>query len=417
MNAPLLDPYAIPLDQLDPSDGKLFQNQQHWAYFERLRKEDPVHFTQSEEFGSYWSVTKFNDILYVDSHHEEFSSEPSIVIGDSIIDFEPPMFIAMDQPKHDDQRAVVSPAVAPKQLQDWEDLIRERTRVVLDGLPVGEAFDWVDRVSIELTGRMLATLFDIPQEDRRKLTGWSDISTASPAAGGVSAIDEEGRKAFEEARVAELHKCLAYFTDIWNQRVNEPPKMDFISLLAHNPRTRNMDPLEYLGNLMLLIVGGNDTTRNSMTGSVYALNRNPQQFDKLKADPSLITSMVSETIRWQTPLGHMRRVATRDVELGGKTIKAGDKVVMWYVSGNRDDEVIENPNEYIIDRPRARHHLSFGFGIHRCMGNRLAEMQLRVLWEELLARFSDIEVLEEPTRIESNFVMGYESMQVVLHPK
>jgi cytochrome P450 len=416
MNAPLPDPYAIPLDQLDPSDGRLFQNQKHWAYFERLRKEDPVHWVDSEEFGPYWSVTKFNDIMYVDSHHDEFSSEPSIVLGESAIDFEPPMFIAMDPPKHDVQRAVVSPAVAPKQLQEWESLIRQRTQEVLDGLPVGEAFDWVDRVSIELTGRMLATLFDIPQEDRRKLTDWSDISTASPAASGGGALDEQERIAFEEQRLAELQKCLAYFTEKWNQRVNEPPAMDFISLLAHNPETRDMDPLEYLGNLMLLIVGGNDTTRNSMSGSVYALNKNPEQFDKLKADHSLIPSMVSETIRWQTPLAHMRRIATKDVEVGGKTIKAGDKVVMWYISGNRDDEVIDNPNDYIIDRPRARHHISFGFGIHRCMGNRLAEMQLRVLWEELLARFSHIEVLEEPERVESNFVMGYQYMPVKLHP-
>jgi cytochrome P450 len=416
MNAPLPDPYAIPLDQLDPSDGRLFQNQQHWAYFERLRKEDPVHWVDSEEFGPYWSVTKFNDILYVDSHHEEFSSVPSIVLGESAIDFEPPMFIAMDPPKHDVQRSVVSPAVAPKQLQEWESLIRERTCEVLDGLPVGEPFDWVDRVSIELTGRMLATLFDIPQEDRRKLTHWSDVSTAAPTAGGGRELDEDARKAFEEERVAELQNCLAYFTEVWNQRVNEPPAMDFISLLAHNPETRDMDPLEYLGNLMLLIVGGNDTTRNSMSGSVYALNKNPDQFDKLKADHSLIANMVSETIRWQTPLAHMRRIATQDVELGGKAIKAGDKVVMWYISGNRDDEVIDNPNDYIIDRPRARHHVSFGFGIHRCMGNRLAELQLRVLWEELLARFSHIEVLEEPERVESNFVMGYTHMPVVLHP-
>jgi cytochrome P450 len=409
MNAPIPDPYSLPLEDLDPSAGRLFQNGKHWAYFERLRKEDPVHFVDSEEFGPYWSITKFNDIMYVDSHHQLFSSEPSIVLGDSDIDFEPPMFIAMDQPKHDDQRAVVSPAVAPKQLQDWEVLIRSRIQQVLDDLPVGEPFNWVDRVSIELTGMMLATLFGIPQEDRRKLTHWSDVATSSPSVGQTGVT--------EEARMAELQECLAYFTEVWNQRVNAEPGMDFISLLAHNPDTQKMEPLEYLGNLILLIVGGNDTTRNSMSGSVYALHKNPEQFAKLKADHSLIPSMVSETIRWQTPLAHMRRIALEDVELGGKTIRKGDKVVMWYVSGNRDETVIDNPNEYIIDRPRARHHVSFGFGIHRCMGNRLAEMQLRILWEELLARFSRIEVLEEPARVESNFVMGYTDLQVCLHPR
>jgi cytochrome P450 len=408
MNAPISDPYSIPIEQLDPSDARLFQNQQHWAYFERLRKEDPVHFVNSAQFGPYWSITRFNDIVYVDSHHEEFSSVPNIVIGDSSVDFEPPMFIAMDPPKHDAQRSVASPAVAPKQLQEWEGLIRSRIQAVLDTLPVGEAFNWVDKVSIELTAMMLATLFDIPQEDRRKLIMWSDVATTSPTVGNTGATEEE--------RKEKLQECLAYFTEVWNQRVNEPPTMDFISLMAHNPETRDMDPLEYLGNLILLIVGGNDTTRNTMSGSVYALHHNPEQFAKLKADHSLIPSMVSETIRWQTPLAHMRRNAIRDVELGEKTIKKGDKVVMWYISGNRDEEVIDNPDQYIIDRTNARHHVSFGFGIHRCMGNRLAEMQLRILWEELLARFDRIEVVSEPERVESNFVMGYRRLEVVLHP-
>lgn len=407
MNAPIPDPYSIALEKLDPSAGALFQQQKHWAYFERLRKEDPVHFVDSPEFGPYWSITRFKDIMFVDTHHKEFSSEPVIVIGDPESDFIPPQFIAMDPPKHDIQRATVSPAVAPKQLNEWEGLIRERVQNVLDDLPVGESFNWVERVSIELTGRMLATLFDIPQEDRRKLTDWSDVATSTPAV-GMSGISLEVRE-------AGLRECLAYFTEVWNRRVNEPPAMDFISLLAHNPETRNMDPLEYLGNLILLIVGGNDTTRNSMSGGVYALNKFPGQYKKLKADHSLITNMVSEIIRWQTPLAHMRRLATEDVELGGKTIKKGDKVVMWYISGNRDDEVIDQPNEFIIDRAKARHHVSFGYGIHRCMGNRLAEMQLRILWEELLARFSNIEVLAEPERLQSNFVMGYTDLQVKLH--
>jgi cytochrome P450 len=256
---------------------------------------------------------------------------------------------------------------------------------------------------------MLATLFDIPHEDRRKLIYWSEVATSSPAVGSSTATEEERRE--------KLQECLAYFTEVWNRRVNEPPKMDFISLLAHHPDTRDMAPLEYLGNLILLIVGGNDTTRSTMSGSVYALHKYPEQFAKLQADHDLIPSMVSETIRWQTPLAHMRRNALEDVTLGGKTIRKGDKVVMWYISGNRDDEVIDQPDDYIIDRPRCRHHVSFGFGIHRCMGNRLAEMQLRILWEELLARFERIEVLREPERVESNFVMGYRDLQVMLHPK
>ena len=329
---------------------------------------------------------------------------------DQDADFILPMFIAMDQPKHDLQRKTVSPIVSPQNLHLMEPLIRSRIQNTLDNLPIGEPFDWVDRVSIELTTQMLATLFDFPFEDRRKLTFWSDVATADNSSKHFKTDDPEME------RRGYLFECVDYFTRLWNERVNAEPKGDLISMLAHGEATRNMDRMEYLGNLILLIVGGNDTTRNSMTGSVYALNQFPDQFAKLKANPDLIPSMVSETIRWQTPLAHMRRTALRDVELGGKTIRKGDKVIMWYVSGNRDEEVIENPNSYIIDRERPRQHLSFGFGIHRCVGNRLAELQLKIVWEEILKRFSFVEVLEEPIRVRSSFVKGYETLTVKLHP-
>jgi cytochrome P450 len=210
--------------------------------------------------------------------------------------------------------------------------------------------------------------------------------------------------------------CLAYFTELWNERVKLPVKTDLVSMLAHGEATRNMPPMEYLGNLVLLIVGGNDTTRSTMTASALALHEHPDQYTKLLADPTLIDSMVAETIRWQTPLAHMRRLCKVDTELGGQTIKAGDKVIMWYVSGNRDERFMENPDAYIIDRPDVRRHLSFGFGIHRCMGNRLAELQLRVLWEEILKRFDRVEVVGEPQRTVSSFVHGFTAMPVQLHP-
>jgi cytochrome P450 len=185
-------------------------------------------------------------------------------------------------------------------------------------------------------------------------------------------------------------------------------------MLAHAEATRDMDIHTFHGNVALLIIGGNDTTRNTISGSIYALNKNPAQYDKLRADPSLITSMVSETIRWQTPLAHMARTATEDFELGGKMIKKGDRVAMWYVSGNRDDEVIANPNDYIIDRERPRQHLSFGFGVHRCVGNRLAELQLTIIWEEILKRFPTVQVVGEPLRTHSVFVKGYETLPVII---
>ena len=405
--------YAMPLADINPADAELFQNDTMWPYFERLRKEDPVHWSVSPEpeIGGYWSVTKYNDIMAVDTNHLDFSSEPAIVLPDPEADFTLPMFIAMDQPKHDVQRKTVSPVVAPHNLALLEPVIRERAAAILDELPIGEQFDWVDKVSIELTTMTLATLFDFPWEDRRKLTRWSDVATAGPNSGLFSSNDPEIAK--QEGR-AELFECVDYFMRLWNERVNAPPKGDLISMLAHGESTRNMDRMEYLGNLILLIVGGNDTTRNSITGSILALSQNPDQEALLRADHSLIPAMVSETIRWQTPLAYMRRTALRDVELGGKTIKKGDKLAMWFVSGNRDEEVIDRPNDYWIQRPRVRQHLSFGFGIHRCVGNRLAELQLKIIWEEILARFPKIDVVGPPRRVPSPFVKGYEYLPVII---
>jgi cytochrome P450 len=400
--------YALPLEDFNPCQPELFKTDTFWPYFERLRKEAPVHYCRESENGPYWSITRYNDIMHVDTNHGIFSSEPGITIVDPDEDFQLPMFIAMDPPKHDLQRKVVSPIVSPQSLANMEGLIRSRICKIFDELPIGETFDWVDRVSIELTTQMLATLFDFPFEDRRKLTRWSDVATASPESGIVES---------EEQRRAELFECVEYFTRLWNERVNNPEAGgDLISMLAHGEATRNMDRMEYLGNLILLIVGGNDTTRNSITGGVLALNQNPDQYAKLRADHGLVTSMVPEIIRWQTPLAYMRRTALVDTEMGGQTIKKGDKVLMWYVSGNRDETVIENPNAFIIDRERPRQHLSFGFGIHRCVGNRLAEMQLRIVWEEILKRWSFIEVMEEPTRVYSSFVKGYQEMKVRIHP-
>ncbi|HWF01148.1 MAG TPA: cytochrome P450 [Caulobacteraceae bacterium] len=398
--------YSMPIADIQPLDPELFRTDTLWPYFERLRAENPVHHQVHEETGPYWSVTKFNDIMEVDTNHQVFSSEPAITAFDPEEDFQLPMFIAMDPPKHDQQRKTVSPIVAPHNLAELEPVIRQRAADILDDLPVGEEFNWVDKVSIELTTMTLATLFDFPWEDRRKLTFWSDVATAAPVPGGVIETDEDRRKV--------LFECVDYFLNLWNERVNAPPKNDLISMLAHGESTRNMDRMEYLGNLILLIVGGNDTTRNTISGSILALNQNPAQYDALRANPSLIPSMVSETIRWQTPLAYMRRTAKEDFKLRDKTISAGEKVLMWYVSGNRDEEVIENPNAYDIQRARPRHHLSFGFGIHRCVGNRLAELQLRIIWEEILARFPQITVTGEPQRVFSSFVKGYEKLPVVI---
>ncbi len=405
------DPYAIPLEDLNPAQPILFQHDRMWPYFARLRAEAPVHYCRDSEFGPYWSITRYRDILKIEVNTDIFSSDVhrgGIVIRDPEPDFVMPMFIAMDPPQHDLQRAAVNSVVAPTNLARLEILIRERAADILDNLPVGEVFDWVDRVSIELTTQMLATLFDFPQEQRRRLTRWSDVATAIP---GTGLIDSEAQ------RQEELLECLMAFTELWNQRVNAPPTGDLISLMAHADATREQTPMEYLGNLLLLIVGGNDTTRNSITGGLYALNKHPEQYQKLLADSALIANMVPEVIRWQTPLAHMRRTASRDFEFEGHKIREGDRVIMWYVSGNRDPDMIPNPDDFDITRDRPRRHLSFGFGIHRCLGERLAELQLRVMWEEILRRFGRIEVVEEPKRVYSSFVKGYQNLLVRIPPE
>jgi len=399
--------YATPLEDFHVGDPELFRTNTHWPWFERLRAEEPVHYCKDSEFGPYWSITRYNDIMAVDTNHGVFSSDSAlggITIRDARPDLRRPSFIAMDPPRHDVQRKTVSPVVSPANLAKMEPIIRERAAKILDALPVGETFDWVDRVSIELTTQMLATLFDFPFEERRKLTYWSDVATAMPIAGGLVESEDE--------KQVILMECLNYFLGLWNERVNAEPKGDLVSMMAHGEATRDMSPMEYLGNIILLIVGGNDTTRNSISGGLLALNQNPDQYAKLRADHELITSMVPEIVRWQTPLAHMRRTAVEDIEVAGRQIKKGDKVVMWYVSGNRDETAIENPDAFIIDRERPRQHLSFGFGIHRCVGNRLAEMQLRIVWEDVLKRFNTIEVVAEPIRVRSSFVKGYESMPV-----
>ena len=401
--------WTTPLETLDPSEGTLWSRGLLLDYLARLRRDDPVHWSPTGPSGPFWSITRFNDIVAVDSNHADFSSDRDITVGDQPAEFAIRNFIAADPPVHDVQRKAVTPAVAPERLGHIEQLMRERTAAVLDALPIGEPFDWVDKVSIELTTQFLATLFDFPWEDRRLLPYWSDVTTASEQTGNTT-VD-----AAERERI--MMECHDYFARLWRERAAQPPRFDFLSLLAHNPGTRDMidNPLEFLGNIMLLVVGGNDTTRNSMTGGVLFFDQNPGELAKLRADPELVAGAVSEIIRYQSPVAHMRRTALRDVEIGGKQIRQGERVVMWYVSGNRDPEVVPRPDEFLIDRERPRHHVAFGFGIHRCMGNRAAELQLRVLWEEILKRFSRIEVIGEPQRAISNFILGYTHLTVKLH--
>ncbi len=402
--------YDVPIEEVNPLNAHLFLEDRWQEHFARLRAEDPVHFNELETSGRYWSITKYEDVRAVDGDWETYSSASGITLGLSVEKMQEEAlpqqltpFIAMDPPTHTEQRKTVRGVSAPSNLRNIEPMIRERTAALLDSLPEDEAFDWVDTVSIELTTLMLATLFDFPMEDRRKLTRWSDIVFAIPGPGGVVETQQQ--------KIDELFECVAYFEKLWDERRGQAG-FDLVTMLANGEHTKDMSAFEHLGNLLLLIVGGNDTTRNTMTGSVYGLHKFPENFEKLKADPSLIEKFVPEVIRWQTPLAYMRRTATKDTVLNGKEIKKDDQLLMWYISANMDEDIFDNPEILDIDRENADRQLSFGYGIHFCMGSRVAELQLRVLCEEMLKRFDTIEVLAEPERVFSSFVHGYASMPV-----
>ena len=406
----------LTIDQINPHNPYLFLEDRWQDHFARLRAEDPVHLNELETSGRFWSVTKYEDVRAVDGDWETYSSAKGITLGIKEIATAEEnegqvgiqTFIAMDPPDHTAQRKTVRSVSAPSNLRNIEPMIRERTAELLDSLPEGESFDWVDTVSIELTTLMLATLFDFPMEDRRKLTRWSDIVFAIPGPGGVVETQQQ--------KIDELLECVDYFDGLFKLR-RENPGFDLVSMLANGEATKDIPMVEQLGNLLLLIVGGNDTTRNTMTGSVYGLNKFPDQYDKLLANPDLISNFVPEVIRWQTPLSYMRRTANHDTELGGKQIKKHDQILMWYLSANQDEDVFENAHVLDIERHNADRQLAFGYGLHFCMGSRVAELQLRVLWEEILQRFKRIEIQDEPERVFSSFVHGYSKLPVTVTRK
>jgi cytochrome P450 len=395
----------------DVSVPDIYAEDRWQPIFKEMREKAPINKVTGSSFGDYWNVTTYTPIQHVEALPDIYSSADGITILDDS-DFSPegeeiilPMFIAMDRPQHTDQRRVVAPAFTPAEMTRMADDIRLRTGECLDSLPRGEAFDWVDTVSIELTTGMLAILFDFPWEDRRLLTYWSDW------AGDVELSHNPETR---EERIRILFEMGAYFQNLWDERFKKDEAPDLISRMIHSEAMRDMDQFTYMGNLILLIVGGNDTTRNSMSGFAYGLDAFPDERAKLEANPDLIPNAVQELIRWQTPLAHMRRTATQDHDLFGHRISEGDKLLLWYLSGNRDETKFERPDDIILDREKAGRHLAFGYGIHRCVGARLAELQLRILLEEIAARRLRVNVVEQPERVAACFVHGYRKMMVEL---
>jgi cytochrome P450 len=399
----------------DVSRSDIYVEDRWQPIFAEMRAKGPMHHVPESPFNAYWNVVSHNAIQHIEALPELYSSSwehGGITITDPDWEaelpegeerFQLPMFIAMDRPKHTGQRRTVAPAFTPAEMARLDSNIRQRTAEVLDSLPRGKVFDWVDTVSIELTTQMLAILFDFPWADRRLLTFWSDWAGDTELS-IARELDAERREI--------LHEMAAYFQQLWIERANAEPGPDLISMMIHSPAMNQMSPQEFMGNLVLLIVGGNDTTRNTMSGIIHAFDKFPDQRKLFEQQPELIPNAVQECIRYQTPLAHMRRTATQDSELFGNEVKAGEKLILWYLSANRDETVFANPDKLDITRENARRNLSFGYGIQRCVGARLAELHLRVLLEEMHKRRMRVHVAGDVERVRANFVHGFRKIEV-----
>ncbi|MBX7500822.1 cytochrome P450 [Qipengyuania sp. YG27] len=396
-----------PVTHVDLGDNALYTEDRWREPFARLREEAPLSWRADSPFGAYWSVVTHGLVQEVELDWETFSSSwdrGNITIADDVNDSAFPNFIAQDPPIHTAQRKVIAPAFSPSHMNEREVQVRERCAMLLDGLPMGETFDWVEQVSIPMTIGMLLILFDMPYDEWRDIKRWSDWAS------GVSA-DNLNEEYFAEF-MTQMGQMLARFDVELEDRRAKPPADDLLSRMVHSEAMGNMEPMERIANIALLIVGGNDTTRNSMSGLVHALDLYPEQLDVLHGNLSLVPNAAQEIIRWQSPVTHMRRTATRDTVLAGQEIREGEKVVMWYISANRDESVFADAERFDVTRANARRHLAFGHGIHRCVGARLAEIQIGTLIEEVVARGWRIMRQGEPVRLASPFLHGFTEMPV-----
>jgi cytochrome P450 len=406
------DKVPVHTQRWDVTNAAIYFEDRWQPIFAEMRQTAPINKVTGTPFGDMWNITTLKAIQHIEALPKIFSSDMKnggFVIADPVENSPDQAagsnFLGMDPPEHTSRRRAIAPAFTPAEMVRLTELVRERTGAVLDALPVGEQFDWHERVSVNLTTAMLATIFDFPWEYRHYLPFWSDWMSD-----GRFSDDPELSKMRLDAMM-EMADC---FLKLWDQRRNAPEAPDLLSRMIHSEGLGNQDPMEFMSNMAVLIVGGNDTTRNTMTGIVQALDQFPEERAKLEADPSLAANAVQECIRYVTPVAAMRRTAMEDYELDGQLILKGDKTILWYISANRDETIFKDADRLLVDRENARRHVSFGYGVHRCVGARLAELQLRVLIEEMLARKLHVAVTGKVERLRQNFIHGFSKAEVTI---
>ena len=383
--------------------------------FTWLRREDPVHWNPVTNGRGFWSITRYDDIVAISKNPEVFSSarehgghriyDENIVgtAGMGAEETDAP-FISMDPPEHNRYRRMISPGFGPSRLKALEGQIHDRVCNILDRLGARKECEFVTEVAAELPIQVLAELLGIPQADRLKLFDWSNSMIAED--------DPELRKGCEET-AADVGAMIEYSGRLWEERVANPGS-DLISMLIHPDADGEvMSKERYLGTFILLLAAGNETTRNSISGGLITLAQFPEQRQRLADNPALYGTAAAEIVRYVSPIMHMRRTAIADSVVRGKTIRRGDKVIMWYVSANRDEQIFTDPFSFDLTRAEAT-QLGFGVGQHFCLGARLAELQLRIFFTEFLRRYPNAEPSGPIRRMRSNFVAGIKEMPVRL---
>ena len=386
-----------------PLDDPAFYLGDPYPAYAQLRDEDPVHWHEGEE-GSFWAITRHADVQHISKSPDVFCSGKGVLLTDLT---RPVMstdsIIYLDPPRHSSHRKLLSPSLTVRRVADLEPRIRKMAVDLLDELDPASVVEAVDAIAAPYPLLVIAELLGVPREDFDRFRRWSDAM-----------IDSASE--FTEESLALAAELFMYVTEVVEQR-RADPQDDLISmLLAARVDGEALEPIDINMFCMTLLVAGNETTRTLLANGLVALAEHPEQRQLLVDDPSRIPTAVEELLRWEPPIMNFCRTATRDVELGGKTIAEGDYVVMFYGGANRDESVF-GPTANVLDVTRDPNpQLSFGYGEHYCMGAGLARMEARLLFEELLARWPGYELAGEVERIPSRFVRGIGALRLALEP-